>query len=71
MKVVRNLLISSTEPTDTNVGWLKPLPDGNYKLFFFNNGWTPILIDIKIESVGQLMFQYVQDVPNIIVENQE
>lgn len=25
MKVVRNLLISSTEPTDTNVGWLKPL----------------------------------------------
>lgn len=71
MKVVRNLLISSTEPTDTNVGWLKPLPDGNYKLFFFNNGWTPILIDIKIESVGQLMFQYVQDVPNIIIENQE
>lgn len=71
MKVVRNLLISSTEPTDTNVGWLKPLPDGNYKLFFFNNGWTPILIDIKIESVGQLMFQYVQDVPNIIVENQK
>ena len=39
--------------------------------FFFNNGWTPILIDIKIESVGQLMFQYVQDVPNIIVENQK
>ena len=37
MKVVRNLLISSTEPTDTNVGWLKPLPDGNFKLFFFNN----------------------------------
>lgn len=71
MKVVRNLLISSTEPTDTNVGWLKPLPDGNYKLFFFNNGWIPILIDIKIESVGQLMFQYVQDVPNIIVENQK
>ena len=71
MKVVRNLVISNIEPSDTNVGWLKPLPDGNYKLFFFNNGWTPILIDIKIESVGQLMFQYVQDVPNIIVENQE
>lgn len=35
MKVVRNLLISSTEPTDTNAGWLKPLPDGNFKLFFF------------------------------------
>ena len=35
MKVVRNLLISNTEPTDTNVGWLKPLPDGNFKLFFF------------------------------------
>lgn len=37
--------------------------------FFFNNGWTPILIDIKIESVGQLMFQYVQDIPDIIIEN--
>lgn len=35
MKVVRNLVISNIEPTDTNVGWLKPLPDGNYKLFFF------------------------------------
>lgn len=29
MKVVRNLLISSTEPTDTNVGWLKPLLEQN------------------------------------------
>lgn len=68
MKVVRNLLISSTEPADTNVGWLKPLPDGNFKLFFFNNGgWTPILIDINIESVGQLIFQYVGDVPDIVI----
>ena len=67
MKVVRNLLISSTEPTDTNVGWLKPLPDGNFKLFFNNGGWTPILIDITIESVGQLAFQYVGDVPDIVI----
>lgn len=68
MKVVRNLLISSIEPTDTNVGWLKPLPDGNFKLFFFNNdGWTPILIDITIKSVGKLAFQDIGDVPDIVI----
>lgn len=37
-------------------------------IFFFNNGgWTPILIDITIESVGQLAFQYVGDVPDIVI----
>lgn len=49
----------------------KTSPRWKLQAIFFNNGWTPILIDIKIESVGQLMFQYVQDVPNIIVENQK
>lgn len=64
MKVIRDLLVSSTEPTDTNVGWLKPLPDGNFKLFFFNNsGWTPVLMDITY----QLVFQYVEDVPDIVI----
>lgn len=51
MKVVRNLLISSTEPTDANAGWLKPLPDGNFKLFFFNNGgWTPLIDYMKYST---------------------
>lgn len=41
---------------------------GTSSYFFFNNGsWTPILIDITIESVGQLVFQYVEDVPDIVV----
>lgn len=34
---------------------------------FFNGGWTPILIDITMESVGQLAFQYVGDVPDIVI----
>lgn len=41
---------------------------GTSSYFFFNNGgWTPILIDITIESVGQLIFQYVGDVPDIVI----
>nr|DAG94336.1 MAG TPA: hypothetical protein [Crassvirales sp.] len=36
-------------------------------IFFNNGGWTPVLIDITIESVGQLVFQYVEDVPDIVI----
>lgn len=35
MKVIRNLLISIAEPIDTDVGWLKPLSNGAFMLFFF------------------------------------
>lgn len=36
-------------------------------LFFFGDkGWTPI----SIESSGELKFQYIQEVPDIIIEIQ-
>lgn len=67
MKIIRNLLINIAEPIDTDVGWLKPLSNGAFMLFFFGDkGWTPI----SIESSGELKFQYIQEVPDIIIEIQ-
>ena len=64
MKTVKDIVISVLEPSVNNVGWLKPLSNGAFMLFFFNEkGWTPI----SIESSGELKFQYVQEIPDIII----
>ena len=62
MRTVKNIVISVSEPSVNNVGWLRPLSNGTFMLFFFNEkGWTPI----SIESSGELKFQYVQEVPDL------
>ena len=67
MRTVKDIVISVSEPSVNNVGWLKPLSNGAFMLFFFNEkGWTPI----SIESSGELKFQYVQEIPDIIIEIQ-
>ena len=67
MKNITNIVISVSEPPVNNVGWLRPLSNGTCMLFFFNEkGWTPI----SIESSGELKFQYVQEIPDIIIEIQ-
>ena len=67
MKIVKDIVISISEPLINNVGWLKPLSNGAFILYFFNEkGWTPI----SIESSGELKFQYIQEVPDIIIKNQ-
>ena len=64
MKTVKDIVISVSEPSVNNVGWLRPLSNGAFMLYFFNeNGWTPI----SIESSGELKFQYIQEVPDIII----
>ena len=64
MKTVKDIVISISEPSVNNVGWLRPLSNGAFMLFFFNEkGWT----HISIESSGELKFQYVQEVPDIII----
>ena len=64
MRTVKNIVISVSEPSVNNVGWLRPLSNGTFMLFFFNEkGWTPI----SIESSGELKFQYVQEVTDIII----
>ena len=67
MKIVKDIVISISEPLINNVGWLKPLSNGAFILYFFNEkGWTPI----SIKSSEELKFQYIQEVPDIIIKNQ-
>lgn len=67
MRTVKDIVISISEPLVNNVGWLKPLSNGTFMLFFFSEkGWTPI----SIESSGELKFQYIQEVPDIIIKTQ-
>ena len=67
MRTVKDIVISVSEPSVNNVGWLKPLSNGAFMLFFFNEkGWTPI----SIESSGELKFQYIQEVPDITIKIQ-
>lgn len=67
MKTVKDIVISISEPTVNNVGWLKPLSNGTFMLSFFGDkGWIPI----SAESSGGLKFQYIQEVPDIIIEIQ-
>ena len=67
MKIVKDIVISISEPLIKNVGWLKPLSNGAFILYFFNEkGWTPI----SIKSSEELRFQYIQEVPDIIIKSQ-
>lgn len=67
MKTIRDIIISTKEPPFNNAGWLKPLSNGAFMLFFFGDkGWTPI----SIESSGELKFQYIQEVPDITIKIQ-
>ncbi len=67
MKTVRDIVISRSEPHVNNVGWLKPLSNGTFMLFFFGNkGRAPI----STESSGELKFQYIQEIPDIVIKIQ-
>lgn len=67
MKTVKDIIISTSEPPVNNVGWLKPLSNGTFMLSFFGDkGWTPISIELS----GELKFQYIQEVPDIIIKIQ-
>ena len=37
-----------------------------YVVFFGDKGWTPI----SIESSGELKFQYIQEIPDIVIKTQ-
>lgn len=67
MKYIKDIVISTFEPPVNNMGWLKPLSNWTFMLFFFGNkGWTPI----SIESSGELKFQYIQEIPDIVIKIQ-
>ena len=65
MKAVKEIIISEVEPPVNNVGWLKPLSNGNFMLFFFTRkGW----MSVSGESLEELKLQYVQEIPDIITQ---
>lgn len=67
MKTVKDIIISISEPPVNNVGWLRPSSNGTFMLYFFNEkGWSPV----SIGALGELKFQYIQEVPDIIIKIQ-
>ena len=65
MKYTKDIIISNTEPT-INALWLKPTPDGNYKLYIYNaNGWTPL---ISGDASTGISFEYIQDINDIVID---
>lgn len=43
MKIIKNIVLSASEPSDINVVWAKPEGDGNIKLNIFNGkAWTTL-----------------------------
>lgn len=66
MKTIKDIVISVAEPSK-DVGWLKPLPNGTFMLYFFGSkGWTTLL-ENQPQSVGELRFQFIKEIPDIIV----
>lgn len=50
MKSIRVITLDYKEPENPNVLWLKP--NGNlYDLYIFNDGWTPVVTSISIETL--------------------
>lgn len=66
MRTIKDIIISVSEPSK-NVGWLKPLSNGTFILYFFGaKGWTS-LSESQPQSVGELKFQYIQEIPDIVI----
>ena len=65
MKAVKDIIISEIEPPVNNVGWLKPLSNGDFMLFFFTRkGWIPV----SGESLRELKSHYVSANLNTITQ---
>lgn len=67
MKSIKDTVISISEPPVNNVGWLKPLPNGTFMLYFFGaKGWVN-LSESQPQAVGELNFQFIQEIPDIVI----
>ena len=60
MKIIKDIVISTSEPPVHNVGWLKPLSNRSFMLYFFgNNGWTSSSNEVQSD----------EDIPTIYVDD--
>ena len=66
MKIIKDIIISTSEPSVNNVAWLQPQPNNTYKLFIYGNkGWTPLS-----SSGGEgsnIQTEFIEEIPNIII----
>lgn len=67
MKTIKDIVISTHEPSVNNVAWLQPQPNNTYKLFIYgNNGWTPLS-----SSGGEgsnIQTEFIEEISNIIID---
>lgn len=64
-----SIVKSTTQPSDKESLWID-LSTKPFKIKVFGpDGWTPISVESSGE-LGELKFQYIQDVPDIIIEDQ-
>ena len=55
MRTIKDIVISVAEPSKS-VGWLKPLPNGTFILYFFGTkGWVN-LFESQPQAMGELNF---------------
>ena len=66
MKIIKDIIISTSEPSINSVAWLQSQSNNIYKLFIYgNNGWTPLS-----SSGGEgsnIQTEFIEEIPNIII----
>ena len=68
MKTIKDIVISTHEPSVHNVAWLQPQSNNTYKLFIYgNNGWTPL--SSSVEEVSNIQTEFIKEISNIIINN--
>ena len=68
MKIIKDIVISTSEPPVHNVAWLQPQSNNIYKLFIYgNNGWTPL--SSSGEEGSNIQTEFIEEIPNIIINN--
>ena len=66
MKTIKDIIISTSEPSINSVAWLQPQSNNIYKLFIYgNNGWTPL--SSSGEEGSNIQTEFIEEIPNIII----
>ena len=68
MKFIRDIVISTSEPSVHNIAWLQPQSNNTYKLFIYgNNGWTPL--SFSGEEGSNIQTEFIKEISNIIIND--
>ena len=68
MKFIRDIVISTSEPSVHNIDRLQPQSNNTYKLFIYSsNGWTPL--SFSGEEGSNIQTEFIKEISNIIINN--